>query len=154
MNVYVESILPCPADAVWAEVRRPSLLLEVIRPLVAIAPVDGPRFPDRWDHGATVRCRSYLFGLIPLGTRTIVLERVDPRAREIQSRERDPLIRRWDHLVRVRPAAGGRTRYSDQIVVEAGWLTLPVWLFAQWFYRHRQRRWRAVADRLRNRRVL
>ena len=35
-----------------------------------------------------------------------------------------------------------------EIVIEAGPLTLLVWLFANWFYRHRQRRWRRVARRL------
>jgi hypothetical protein len=37
---------------------------------------------------------------------------------------------------------------SDEIEIEAGWLTFFVWLFAQWFYRHRQRKWRNVARRL------
>jgi hypothetical protein len=146
--VYVESVLRCPAEKVWDEVQRPTLLLEVARPLVRIVPADGPQFPERWPEGATVRCRSYLFGVIPLGTRTILLERIDPAAREIQSRESDPLIRRWDHLIRIGPAGDGRTRYSDEVIIEAGWATFCVWLFAQWFYRHRQWRWRRVARRL------
>jgi hypothetical protein len=95
-----------------------------------------------------MRFRIYLFGIIPLGTHTIFLERIDPEAREIQSRESAFLVRRWDHLVRVRPAGYGQTLYSDEILIEAGWLTAFVWLFAQWFYRHRQRRWRRVARRL------
>ena len=148
MIVHVESELPCPAEKVWDEVQRSSLLLEVIRPLVKLVPVDAPHFPERWVEGATVRCRSYLFGVLPLGTRTIFLERIDWAAREIQSRERDPLIRRWDHRVRVWPAGEGRARYSDEIAVEAGWLTSLAWLFAQGFYRHRHRRWRHVASRL------
>src|SRR5205814_10309082 len=92
--------------------------------------------------------RIYLFGIIPLGTHTIFLERIDSEAREIQSRESEWLVRRWDHLIRVRPAADGQTLYSDEILIEAGWLTAFVWLFAHWFYRHRQRRWRRVARRL------
>jgi hypothetical protein len=148
VRVCVESVLPCPPELVWDEVQRPGVLVEVARPLVTFAPVDASVFPDRWTEGRTVRCRVYLFGVVPLGLRTIVLERVDGERREIQSRERDRLIRRWDHLVRVRPEPGGRTRYRDEIVIQAGVLTLPVWVFARWFYRHRQRRWRAVARRL------
>jgi hypothetical protein len=148
MKVYVESVLPCAAEKVWDEVQRPSLLLEVIRPLVKLVPVDAPQFPERWVEGTTVRCKSYLFGIIPLGTRTIFLERIDSAVGEIQSRESDALIRRWDHLVRVRGTGDGRAQYSDEIALEAGLLTGFVWLFAQWFYRHRQRRWRRVANRL------
>jgi hypothetical protein len=148
MRAYVESVLPCPAEKVWDELQRPALLLEVIRPLFRLVPADDPQFPERWLQGATVRCQGYLFGIIPLGIHTVFLERIDPVAREIQSRESESLVRRWDHLIRVRPAGEGRTLYSDEIVIEAGWLTAFVWLFAQWFYRHRQRRWRRVARRL------
>jgi len=115
---------------------------------VVVRPMAGETLPERWPAGQTVRCRSYLFGLIPLGTHVVHLERIDPSAREIQSREFDPLISRWDHLVRIRPMTEGRCRYSDEIEIEAGWLTPLVWLFALGFYRHRQRRWRRVARRL------
>ena len=148
MRVYVESVLPCPAEKVWEELQRPALLREIIRPLFRFVPADPLQFPERWPEGATLRLRGYLFGIIPIGTHTIFLERIDPVAREIQSRESEPLVRRWDHLVRVRPAGDGRTLYSDEILIEAGWVTAFVWLFAQWFYRHRQRRWRRVARRL------
>jgi hypothetical protein len=148
MRVYVESLLPCAPEAVWDEVQTSALLLEVARPLVVLRPVDDAGFPERWRQDGTVRCRSYLFGVIPLGTRTLTHERVDPGQYEIQSREHDPLVRRWDHMIRVRPAAGGRTWYSDEIEIEAGLLTPVVWLFAQLFYRHRQRRWQTVARRL------
>ena len=93
--------------------------------------------------------RSFLFGLIPLGTRLLFFERVDGRAREIQTRENDPLVRNWDHRITIREATGGQTLYSDRIEIDAGLLTPGVWLFAQWFYRHRQRRWQHVAARLR-----
>jgi hypothetical protein len=148
MRVYVETVLSCPAGKVWHEVRRSDLLLEVARPLVKLVPVDAPQFPECWDEGAAIRCKSYLFGIIPLGTRTIFLERIDWTALEIQSRETDPLIRRWDHLVRVRYIDAGLTRYSDEIFIKAGLFTIFVWLFAQWFYRHRQRKWRQVVRRL------
>jgi hypothetical protein len=149
MRVFVASVLPCDADRAWAEVQKSALLLEVTRPLVAIRPVPGEALPERWSATATLRCRSYLFGLIPLGTRTVFFERIDPAAREIQTRERDPLVRRWDHIIRVEPLGDGRCRYSDEIEVEAGLLTPLVWLFTRAFYGHRQRRWQAVAKRLR-----
>jgi hypothetical protein len=111
-------------------------------------PADPPQFPERWLEGATLHFRIYLFGIVPLGTHTISLERIDPAAREIQSRESEWLVRRWDHLVRVCPTGNGQTLYSDEIIIDAGWATFFVWLFAHWFYRHRQRRWRRVARRL------
>jgi hypothetical protein len=148
MRVVVQSVLPCRAELAWDEVLKSRLLVEVAAPLVAIRPLPGESLPDRWPAGSTVRVNSYLFGFIPLGTRIVQYERIDPVAREIQTREADLLVRRWDHLIGIRPAANGRCLYRDQINVEAGWLTAGVWLFAQCFYRHRQRRWKAVARRL------
>ncbi len=88
--------------------------------------------------------------MIPLGRHSIFCERIDPELREIQTREREPLVRRWDHLVRVRPEGDGHTRYSDEIEIEAGLLTPIVWLFAEVFYRHRQRRWKRLIRRWRS----
>jgi hypothetical protein len=75
-------------------------------------------------------------------------ERVDRVRREIQTREKDILCRQWDHLIQVRESEDGRTLYSDSIEIDAGMLTLPVWLFANWFYRHRQNRWKMIAQQL------
>jgi len=147
MKVDVQSLLPCRPELAWDEVQMSRLLVEVAAPLVAIRPAPNQQLPERWRVGAFRVC-SYLFGIIPFGPRNLEFERIDPTAREIQTRESDPLVRRWDHLISIRPAASGHCWYRDQIDIEAGWLTAGVWLFAQWFYRHRQRRWRTVAKRL------
>jgi hypothetical protein len=34
----------------------------------------------------------------------------------------------------------GMTRYTDEVEIHAGLLTVPAWLFALAFYGHRQRR--------------
>jgi transglutaminase-like putative cysteine protease len=47
-------------------------------------------------------------------------------------------------VIRVEPEAGDGTRYTDTVEVRAGPLTVIVWMFAQAFYRHRQRRWRSL----------
>ena len=59
------------------------------------------------------------------------------------------LMRRWDHRITLQPLSDGRTLYTDDIEVIARhlpWLMTPLSaLFAQVFYRHRQRRWRQLA---------
>ena len=148
MRVIVESILPCCADLAWVAVQTSALLLEVASPVAVIRPLDGDALPERWAVGQSFRCRSYLFGVIPVGTRTVRVDSIDSADLAIRFSEFDPLCSRWDHLIGIRPMANGRCRYRDEIDFEAGWLTLFVWLFAQAFYRHRQRRWRRVALRL------
>jgi hypothetical protein len=148
MRVHVESILPCDAQRAWAEVQKRALLDEVAWPIVVLRPAGGGTLPERWFTGMTVRCQIYLFGLIPLGTRTLLFDRVDPVRMQIDTREYDPLVRRWDHRISAQPLAAGKCKYSDTIDIAAGWLTPMVWLFAILFYKHRQRRWRLVARRL------
>ncbi len=148
MRVYVESVLDCSPDRAWSEVRTSRLLLEVIRPLLRFVPPQGASFPFEWEQSTTVRGRSYVLGLIPLGLHTIQYERVDADRREIQTREANRLVRRWDHLISIREISGERTLYSDEIDIAAGPMTWLMWLFAQCFYRHRQCRWKRVARRL------
>jgi hypothetical protein len=151
MRVFVQSTLPCDADAGWERVQTSALLREICRPLIRLAPADGAaELPARWEHQSTVRLRSFMFGFIPLGVRTLRFEHIDHERREIQTREHDPLIRRWDHRIQFEPLGPDSSRYTDEVEVEAGLLTPVAWAFAQWFYRHRQRRWRRVARRIQN----
>jgi hypothetical protein len=148
MRVHLKSILPCSAEVTWDTVCRSELLRVVARPMVTFAAVGEQCLPRIWKECTNVRIKSHLFGLIPLGTRSLYFERVDGNRREIQTRECDALIHRWDHLISVREDDEGRTLYTDDVEIDAGWVTPIVWLFAHCFYRHRQRRWRRVARRL------
>jgi len=149
MKVYVESILPCGHELAWAEVQKSALLEEVAWPIVTfLAAAGGEPFPERWEQGPPVRCRCYLFGLIPLGTHSLVFDRIDPAAHKIDTLETDWLVRVWNHRISTQPTGDGQTHYSDAVEIHAGLLTFGVWLFANAFYRYRQRRWRKVAQRL------
>src|SRR5438270_7684439 len=109
MRVYVESVLPYPPEKVWHEVQRPALQRELSRPLLRFVPADGEPFPKRWLEGTTQRFNCYLFGIIPMGAHTIFVERIDPGARTMQTRESGARVRRWDHQLRVRPSGDGQT---------------------------------------------
>ncbi len=148
MRAFIQSRLECEADLAWSLVQTSKLLQEVMAPLVILRPRKGETFAERWPAGRTVMCRCFLFGVIPLGTRSLHFERIDSEAREIQTRESDPLVRRWDHLIRITPTPDHACRYSDEIEIDAGWRTFFVWWFANVFYRHRQRRWRKLLRRL------
>jgi hypothetical protein len=147
MIVDVSTILNCSAAKAWNEVQKSSLHRHVIRPLARLVPVGAP-LPERWSEGHTIQCKLFVFGAIPIGVRTLHIEKIDHKNYEIQSREHDPLIARWDHLVSIEPLADAQSIYRDTIDIDAGSLTFVVWAWANWFYRHRQRRWRALAKTL------
>ncbi len=147
MIVDVSTVLNCSATKAWNEVQKSSLLLYVIWPLVRFVP-SGAQFPERWSEGLTIQCKLFVFGVIPMGVHTVHIETVDQRNYEIQSREHDPLIARWDHLISIKPLGDLQSTYRDTINIDAGILTSVVWAWANLFYRHRQRRWRALAKAL------
>ena len=147
MIADVSTILECPTANAWREVQKSSLLRHVIWPLVRFVPV-GPALPERWSEGLTVRCKLFVFGVIPMGVHTVHLEKIDQTNHEIHSREHDPLISRWDHVISIKPLDDSRSLYRDTIDIDAGIFTVVVWAWANWFYRHRQRRWRALARTL------
>jgi hypothetical protein len=147
MIVDVSTVLNCSATKAWNEVQKSSLLLHVIWPLVRFVP-NGAPFPERWSEGLTIQCKLFVFGVIPMGVHTVHIEKIDQGNYEIQSREHDPLIARWDHLISIKPLGDLQSTYRDTIDVDAGILTFVVWAWANWFYRHRQRRWRALAKAL------
>jgi hypothetical protein len=147
MRVDVSTELDCPADKAWEAVRTSALFLHVAWPVATIA--DAAELPPAWTQGETVRCRPLVFGFIPVGIRTLHFERIDDTRREIETREEDALVRLWHHQISIAPRPGNRARYRDEIDIDAGLLTPVVWAWANVFYRHRQRRWRALAKTLR-----
>ena len=144
MRVDVSTFLPCDLDQAIAQVRKPKILQFIAAPLVRFTPVSAARFPDSWPEG-TFWVRLHLFGLIPLGKQAIVIS-MPPTKTGFALRDdgHSRLIKTWDHLITIEPHANG-SLYRDRVEVKAGVLTPFVWLFAQVFYRHRQRRWRKLA---------
>jgi hypothetical protein len=148
MRFRFESVLAVPADEVWAMVQRTELLREVAGPLLQFRPAASGSLPRCWPVGDPLRLRMYLLGVVPLGSHEIVIERIDDRARELQTRERGALLGRWDHLIRVEAVDARRARYTDEVDFDAGTLTPVVSAFARAFFWYRHRRWRGVARRI------
>lgn len=140
MKVLVSSTFPCDADKAWALVNKSTTLIQIAKPMAKIEPSRSP-FPEKWIQGKQNYCKSYLFGIIPVGERCIFFERIDPLKREIQTRERDPLVQKWDHLISIKPVDSSTCIYTDEVHVESGLLTVFIWLWATCFYKHRQARW-------------
>lgn len=139
--------LNASADAVWEAVRQPKLLLYVARGVLSFKPVNPPVFPDRWEPG-DYEVALYWKGVVPVGRQIIGVSFPDPQngVRYVRDNGRSRLIRVWDHLIAIAPTPDGRALYTDTLRLDAGALTPAVALFAERFYRHRQRRWRALAD--------
>lgn len=147
MRARIVTRFRCSATEFSRLLTRPASLVFAAAPVLRFDPVDGTCFPERWETGTVLQLRLYLFGIIPAGWHGIELVRVDPEAGAMVSRERGRIAQVWNHRIDFRETAPGRVEYADEIEIRAGLLTPLVWLFAQLFYRHRQRRWRKLLRR-------
>jgi len=57
------------------------------------------------------------------------------------SREGNEHVPVWNHDITMIPVDGNHTKYTDQVEIRAGWKTPFIWLWANAFYAHRQRKW-------------
>ncbi len=137
MIVQKTSVFPASRNVVFTKLQRLETLQTIAKPYATFEPVGA--VDPVWTVGATSTYRFRLFGLMPFGTHTIHIVRFDPEA--ISSRESNKHVPIWNHDILLVPVEKNRTEYTDRVEIRAGWKTVFVWLWANAFYAHRQRKW-------------
>jgi ligand-binding SRPBCC domain-containing protein len=135
--------LEASADAVWAAVKTPAAFRTVTRGLLVMPVIKGRT--DEWREGETVVGWVFLFGVVPFSRHHLQIAAIDESARTLSSREHGGLLRSWNHDIVVTHIDDAQCTYRDRIEIDAGLFTPLVAVYARWFYRMRQRRWRALA---------
>lgn len=144
MIARINTQFACSPHELWERIMTPASLRFVTFPLLGFTPLHADELGREWQVGVPYHLKLYLLNFIPLGRHTIELTKIDPATRTIESRESGQLIRVWNHTISFQPTAPGTIIYTDQIEIQAGFLTAVIWLFAQLFYRYRQRRWKIL----------
>ena len=157
MKVSLSTAIALPPETVWAEIQTAPLLIHIAWPMVRFTPV-GEEPLENFEPGGRYSVKLHLFGCIPFGTQWIVTSVHEPNAGNWPKRLRDnghsELISKWDHWITIAPHVDGGTHYSDEVDISAGIMTPFIWGFAQFFYWHRQRRWRGLGRTLRARHLI
>ncbi|RRD94447.1 hypothetical protein EII17_08090 [Clostridiales bacterium COT073_COT-073] len=139
MRVTVETVFECSAKWLFEEVQKTSSFLYITAPLMKFVPCNRC-WNKRWKQ-KNYEMKMFLFGVLPLGKYWICIEK-DLDAMTIRDNGKGDRISKWDHLITIAPLGEQKTKYCDQIDIEAGVVTVFVYLFVQLFYRYRQSRWR------------
>lgn len=137
MIVEKTSIFPASRDAVFERLQRLETLQYIARPYASFEPIGTTE--SIWTVDSVSSYRFRLFCLIPYGTHTIRIVRFAPEG--VSSREGNEHVPVWNHDITMRPLDGARTEYTDRVEIKAGWKTPFIWLWANAFYAHRQRKW-------------
>ena len=137
MIVQKSSLFPASKETVFRKLQQLETLQLIAKPFATFEPVG--ETVSTWEVGSTSAYRFRLFGLIPYGTHTIHILRFDPDG--VSSREGNAHVPVWNHEISLVEKDESHTLYTDRVEIRAGWKTAFIWLWANAFYAHRQRKW-------------
>lgn len=147
MNVKITSIFNASPERVWQEVSTSRLLLYVASPILEFVPIGNEPLPAIWSPGEYM-VQMKLLGIVPLGKQAIAISFPTPpeagKHYSVLDDGKGQIASTWRHLITIEDSGDGRTLYTDEVTVKAGVLTVFIWVFANFFYRHRQNRWKRL----------
>ena len=145
MKVKISSIFPITPLKLFEDLQNPEILIEAASPIISYIPIAPDTMPSRWEAGKDYLVRLRLFKSLPIGKHRIGIVYFNKETMEAMSDESGAIAKVWTHHMVLEPYGQDDTLYTDEIEIKAGILTIFVWLFANYFYRHRQRKWKAIA---------
>jgi len=137
MIVQKTSLFPASKETVFRKLQQLETLQMIAKPYATFEPVG--ETVSTWEVGSTSAYRFRLFSLIPYGTHTIHILRFDPDG--VSSREKNAHVPVWNHEISLVEKDESHTLYTDRVEIRAGWKTAFIWLWANAFYAHRQKKW-------------
>lgn len=134
--------LPIGADAAFALALKPATFAYVARGVMRV-PALASVPSDLAAPGVQAGGRLWWLGVIPAWTHHLRVVEIGDGV--IQTAERGGPVRVWNHRLTFTPTSATSCDYTDEVLIDAGPLTLPTALFARAFFALRQARWRRLA---------
>lgn len=133
-TLIIEAAYDADPDALFAKALSFDDMRETMRGLATYT-----GWPDGGtaQEGETYVADIMFWRLLPVTAHTMFVERADPVARELQTRDRHKGTRRWDHHRSVRDGRHpGEAVWTDTLVIDIGWQTPWAARFLAYTYRH------------------
>ncbi|WP_029409393.1 hypothetical protein [Treponema pedis] len=138
MIVKKTSVFPAEQSNVFALLQRFDTLAYIAEPYATFKNIDEQTEPV-WEVGRSFSFDFKMFGFIALGVHIINVKEFN--IDNIYTNEGNPFCPVWNHRIILKETADGKTEYTDEVEICAGWKTPFVYLWAKAFYSHRQRKW-------------
>ncbi len=133
------SVFPASKQEVFERIQKLSTLQYIAFPYATFKPLDGS--DDLiWQPEQTFEFNFRLFGVIPFGVHTITVIDFDEE-NGIYTKEGNKHVPVWNHRIIIELIDSSSVRYTDEVEISAGGKTPFVYLWANMFYAHRQKRW-------------
>lgn len=134
-------------EKLWKEITNPQSLQHVAAPILYFYPKGETDLNGNWEVNKEYDLKLYFLKFIPLGFHRIIVRKIDVIKNEIISNESGLLAKTWNHTIKFNSINPDQIEYTDIIEIKAGLLTIFIWMFSHFFYRHRQRKWKLLLSK-------
>ena len=145
MTVKKTSVFPENQRNIFELLQRFDTLAYIAKPYAIFKSVD-KQTKLVWEVGKSFSFDFKMFGFITLGVHVINGRELSPS--NIYTNECNPFCPVWNHRIILNETAEGKTEYTNEVKIEAGWKTLFVYLWAKAFCSHRQKKWIKLLNKL------
>lgn len=147
MIANISTIMNTTPEKLWKEITKPSSLQYVAAPVLFFHPLPGTDLNSKWEINKEYNLKLKFFKFIPFGFHKIILKKIETSKNEIVSNESGLLAKVWNHTIKFNAINSNQIEYMDIIEIKAGLMTIFIWLFSHFFYRHRQRKWKKLLSK-------
>jgi hypothetical protein len=145
LTVKKSSVFPAAKDEIFRRLQKLKTLQYIAYPYATFKSVDDTE-ELTWQEDSAFAFHFKLFALIPFGVHTIKVIQFDIE-KGIYTQEGNKHVPVWNHKIILEKINENTTKYTDIVEIQAGWKTLLVYLWANCFYTHRQRKWKRLLKR-------
>lgn len=145
LTVKKSSVFPTAKDEIFRRLQKLKTLQYIAHPYATFKSVDDTE-ELTWQEDSAFAFHFKLFALIPFGVHTIKVIQFDIE-KGIYTQEGNKHVPIWNHKIILEKINENTTKYTDIVEIQAGWKTLFVYLWANCFYAHRQRKWKRLLKR-------
>lgn len=145
LTVKKSSVFPAAKDEIFRRLQKLKTLQYIAHPYATFKSVDDTE-ELTWQEDSPFAFHFKLFALIPFGVHTIKVIQFDIE-KGIYTQEGNKHVPVWNHKIILEKIDENTTKYTDIVEIQAGWKTLFVYLWANCFYAHRQRKWKRLLKR-------
>ena len=145
LTVKKSSVFPAAKDEIFRRLQKLKTLQYIAHPYATFKSVDDTE-ELTWQEDSAFAFHFKLFALIPFGVHTIKVIQFDIE-KGIYTQEGNKHVPVWNHKIILEKINENTTKYTDIVEIQAGWKTLLVYLWANCFYAHRQRKWKRLLKR-------
>lgn len=145
LTVKKSSVFPAAKDEIFRRLQKLKTLQYIAHPYATFKSVDDTE-ELTWQEDSAFAFHFKLFALIPFGVHTIKVIQFDIE-KGIYTQEGNKHVPVWNHKIILEKIDEKTTKYTDIVEIQSGWKTLFVYLWANCFYAHRQRKWKRLLKR-------